>query len=68
MTDTQTLVLSNCYLIDATSPTPREASVFIVDGRIQDVTPSSHAASSTTNVIDLAGAFVLPGLWDVIHI
>ena len=65
MTDTQTLVLSNCYLIDATSPTPREASVFIADGRIQDVTPSSHAASSTANVIDLAGAFVLPGLWDV---
>ena len=39
--------------------------MFIADGRIQDVTPSSHAASSTANVIDLAGAFVLPGLWDV---
>ena len=66
MTQTSRLVLNNCLIIDANSPSPREGSVVISEGRIQDV-PSLPIRTFPTDarVIDLKGAFVLPGLWDV---
>jgi imidazolonepropionase-like amidohydrolase len=60
------LVLANCSIIDATSSSPREGTVVIADGRIQEVRPTSgHATSGDADVIDLEGGFLLPGLWDV---
>ncbi len=60
------LVLTNCLIIDATSPSPREGNVVISDGWIQDVsTAVNSSALDDAQVVDLAGGFLLPGLWDV---
>ena len=61
------LVLTNATLIDCLNPDPvPQASVSIEEGRIVEVTaggrsPDTHDAK----VIDLDGAYLLPGLWDV---
>ncbi len=58
------LVLKNVNIIDATTPEVRtERNVFIEDGVIRQVT--SGAAPEGERVVDLDGAYLLPGLWDV---
>ncbi len=61
------LVLTNATLIDCVDPNPvSEASVVIEDGRIAEITDGSHSpAGRNAHVIDLGGAYLLPGLWDV---
>ena len=61
------LVLTNATLIDCVDPNPvSEASVVIEDGRIAEITDGSHSpAGRNARVIDLGGAYLLPGLWDV---
>jgi imidazolonepropionase-like amidohydrolase len=61
------VVLTNANVIDCVDPEPRsQASVVVEHGRIVEVldrhrTPDTHGAQ----VIDLEGAYLLPGLWDV---
>jgi imidazolonepropionase-like amidohydrolase len=60
-------VLTNATLIDCVRPTPIEgASVTIEEGRIVEVL-GGHRSPVTqgADVVDLAGAYLLPGLWDV---
>ena len=58
------LVLKNVNIIDATTPEVRtERNVLIEDGVIRQVT--SGAAPEGDRVVDLDGAYLLPGLWDV---
>ena len=61
------LVLTNATLIDCVDPNPvPEASVAIEDGRIAEITDGSRSpAGKNAHVIDLNGAYLLPGLWDV---
>jgi imidazolonepropionase-like amidohydrolase len=60
-------ILANATLIDCVDPEPRaQASVVIDQGRISEIlTDGRQAATGNANVIDLAGAYLLPGLWDV---
>ena len=61
------VVLTNANVIDCVHPEPLpQASVLVEHGRIVGVldrhqTPDTHEAQ----VIDLEGAYLLPGLWDV---
>ena len=61
------LVLTNATLIDCVNPTPvAGASVVVEDGRIAEITDGRRSPSSQdSRVIDLDGAYLLPGLWDV---
>ena len=61
------LVLTNCNLIDCVNPAPvPEASVTVEDGRIAEVLDGrSSPDTRDARVIDLEGAYLLPGLWDV---
>ena len=61
------LVLTNATLIDCVDPTPvAEASVVVEDGRIVEITGGSRSPSThDAEVVDLDGAYLLPGLWDV---
>ena len=63
------LVLTNATLIDCVDPNPvAGASVVIEDGRIAEITNGSRSPSTQdAQVIDLGGAYLLPGLWDVPH-
>lgn len=66
MAQEHVLLLRDCVIIDATSPSPREGSVVVVGEHIQEVTDSRRPSiPSGAEVIDLGGAFLLPGLWDV---
>ena len=60
-------VITNATLIDCVQPTPIErASVVIEDGRIAEIlTGGREAGTGDSTIIDLAGAYLLPGLWDV---
>ena len=61
------LALTNANLIDAVNPqiTP-DATVIIEDGRIVEIGAGPLASSGGRGqVVDLRGAFLLPGLWDV---
>jgi len=60
-------VLTNASLIDCVNPRPSPgASVVIEDGRIAEVLdPSRSPDTRHADVIDLRGAYLLPGLWDV---
>jgi imidazolonepropionase-like amidohydrolase len=63
-----TLVLTNAYLIDCVNPAPIPgASVTVESGRIVDVLGGHRSPPATQGdaVIDLRGAYLLPGLWDV---
>jgi imidazolonepropionase-like amidohydrolase len=61
-----TLVLTDASLIDCVRPGVRAgASVTIEGGRIARVSDGSAAIAREARVIDLAGAYLLPGLWDV---
>lgn len=61
------LVLTNASLIDCVSPDPvPEASVSVEEGRIMEVSDGRRSLDTRdAQVIDLNGAYLLPGLWDV---
>jgi len=61
------LVLVNASLIDCVSPDPvPEASVSVEEGRIMEVSDGRRSLDTRdAQVIDLDGAYLLPGLWDV---
>lgn len=61
-----TLVLTNANLIDCVNPgVVPGASVTIEGGRIVEVLGSGRSpATGSARVIDLGGAYLLPGLWD----
>ncbi len=60
-------VLTNATLIDCVNPSPVEnASVVIENGRISEIHKHGReAVASDATVVDLKGAYLLPGLWDV---
>lgn len=60
-------LLTHATLIDCVEPRPRpDTAVLIEDGRIQDIFDSGSAPSvGDAEVIDLDGAYLMPGLWDV---
>lgn len=60
-------VLTNATLIDCVNPRPIPgASVVIEDGRIVEVLDAARSPDTRhADVIDLRGAYLLPGLWDV---
>ena len=58
-----TLVLANANVIDGVRPgVASGVAVTIENGRIAEIAASGPAGAQ---VIDLAGAYLLPGLWDV---
>ncbi len=61
------LVLTNCNLIDCVDPTPvSQASVTVEEGRIAEVLDGRRSPDTrNARVIDLKGAYLLPGLWDI---
>ena len=61
-----TLVLANANVIDAVHPgVVAGVSVTIEAGRIAEIAPGRGTAPPGAQVIDLRGAYLLPGLWDV---
>ena len=60
------VVLMNANVIDCVQPRPLTgASVTVEHGRIVEVRESSRAPDTQqAQVIDLQGAYLLPGLWD----
>lgn len=60
-------VLANVTVIDCVSPEARpRASVVIEDGRVARIVEGTSAGKAAdARLIDLAGAYLLPGLWDV---
>lgn len=60
------LHLTNCSIIDCAGNElkPYAASLTIADGRIAAIERGGGTAPGA-NVIDLGGAYLLPGLWDV---
>jgi imidazolonepropionase-like amidohydrolase len=63
---TRTL-LTHATLIDCVEPTPRpDCSVLIEDGRIREIFAAGSApAVGDAEAVDLKGAYLMPGLWDV---
>src|SRR6266403_288914 len=61
------LVLTNANVIDCVGELPIVGgSVVIERGRIGQVLDGTHSADTrNADVIDLGGAYLLPGLWDV---
>ncbi|MDE2979361.1 MAG: hypothetical protein OXU63_17840, partial [Acidobacteriota bacterium] len=64
----QTTVLTNATVIDATGAPPIDDAAVVIEGnRITAIhTPSSSAPNPGDDgrVLDLGGAYVLPGLWN----
>jgi imidazolonepropionase-like amidohydrolase len=60
-------VLTNATLIDCVNPAPAaNTTVVIENGRIAEILAAGRkAATGDSTVIDLKGAYLLPGLWDV---
>jgi imidazolonepropionase-like amidohydrolase len=60
-------VLTNATLIDCVNPRPVPgASVIIEGGRIVEVLDGARSPETrNADVVDLRGAYLLPGLWDV---
>jgi imidazolonepropionase-like amidohydrolase len=58
------LLLKGCHLVDATSPeVRRDQYVLVEEGTIRHVGGGRPPAADHT--LDLGGAYLLPGLWDV---
>ena len=60
-------ILTNATLIDCVNPKPvADAAVAIENGRIAEIlTGGRKLAAGDATVIDLKGAYLMPGLWDV---
>lgn len=67
MTTAQRSLLTHATVIDCVEPRPRpDCSVLLEDGRIQAIFETGTApAIGDAEVIDLQGAYLMPGLWDV---
>ena len=67
MTDSPRLVLRHVHVIDGVAAgVRRDAAVVVRDGRIAEVVDAARApAGEGIAVVDCAGAYLLPGLWDV---
>jgi imidazolonepropionase-like amidohydrolase len=60
------LVITHVTVIDVTrGALNKDQTVEISDGRIASVMPSGGAAPDGTQVVDGAGKFLIPGLWDM---
>jgi imidazolonepropionase-like amidohydrolase len=62
------LAIANVTLIDGTGATPhRVAAIYVDDGRITNIATSGSPpeASDKLDVIDGAGKYLIPGLWDM---
>jgi imidazolonepropionase-like amidohydrolase len=58
------LLLKDCNIVDATTPEVRRGSYVLVDGEtIREV--GSGRPPVADRILDLGGAYLLPGLWDV---
>ena len=64
--DKMRLVLADVNVIDGVTPTPlANASVAIEDGRISEVASGDKPLNTRdATVLELNGAYLLPGLWD----
>ena len=60
-------ILTHATLIDCVHPAPAaDATVVVENGRISEIlTGGRRPAAGDATVIDLAGAYLMPGLWDV---
>src|SRR3954465_8190639 len=60
-------ILTNATLIDCVNPTPfKNATIVLDEGRISEVlTDGRKPAAGDASVVDLAGGYLMPGLWDV---
>ncbi|HEV7800048.1 MAG TPA: amidohydrolase family protein, partial [Burkholderiales bacterium] len=60
-------ILTNATLIDCVNPMPAaRASVVIENGRIKEIlTDGRQARAGDAALVDLHGAYLMPGLWDV---
>jgi imidazolonepropionase-like amidohydrolase len=58
------LLLTGCHLVDATSPEVRRDKHVLVQGETITHVGGGHPAAADQR-LDLGGAYVLPGLWDV---
>jgi len=60
-------ILTHATLIDCVDPAPAlDATVVLEEGRISQIHKAGQAPpSGDATVIDLKGAYLLPGLWDV---
>src|SRR5271170_4833044 len=68
MAVTPALLLRNCHLLDVVAGTYAEGDLLAVGGRITE-TGTGLTAPADTEVRDLNGAFVLPGLIDAhVHV
>jgi imidazolonepropionase-like amidohydrolase len=60
------LVLRHVHVVDvAGGPTRRDQRIVIADGRISAIEAESGSAPDAASVVDAAGAYVIPGLWDM---
>jgi imidazolonepropionase-like amidohydrolase len=63
------IALSNCNVIDCTGSKPMMNMTVVITGKtITAITPGSYQQSKVENgvkVIDLGGAYLLPGFWNV---
>jgi imidazolonepropionase-like amidohydrolase len=62
-------LLTNCHVIDCTGRAPMRDTTLVVEGnRITQIRPTRDVlapAGAGARVLDLGGAYVLPGLWAV---
>lgn len=63
----QVTVLTNANVIDATGAPVQEGMTLVIDGNvIRSLTPGPYAATGDEDeIIDLAGAYVTPGFWNM---
>ena len=63
----RTTILANATLIDCVDPAPRSRTTLVIEnGRIAEIAPEARGtARGDAHVIDVRGAYVMPGLWDV---
>ena len=60
------LVLTNANLIDSVNPQVlNDATVVLENGRIIEIGTGAPGRTGNAQTVDLRGAFLLPGLWDV---
>ena len=60
-----TLTLANARLIDPETGTDAPGTVTISDGMIAEILPASTKAAPGTQMIDLAGKCLAPGIVDI---
>lgn len=59
------LVFTNARLVDCVAPAARPAAVVVDDGRIVEILDGRRPPTAAgATVLDLAGMYLLPGLWD----